>query len=178
MPYKHNLDFIDAINEVQRSWKAVPYPEHEKFTLQELHNRAGGAASRIPKWVFTFPTTPSRRRCQEGKKQFMPGSNLFTLALIIFIFPLNPAVLFIRFKSVLRCIYKQYQSSTNSLEEASRGVLDHLICLVTLKQTVFFWFALIALFYRLWTKLMDSKCIIQYCNMSLKWESAKWRLSQ
>lgn len=67
MPYKHNLDYIDAINKVQRSWKAVPYPEHEKFTLQELHNRAGGAASRIPKWVFTFPTAPSRRRCQEGK---------------------------------------------------------------------------------------------------------------
>lgn len=47
-PYKHNLDFIDSINSVQKSWKAVHYPEHETYTLQELHYRAGGPASRIP----------------------------------------------------------------------------------------------------------------------------------
>ncbi|XP_013863458.1 dipeptidyl peptidase 1 [Austrofundulus limnaeus] len=47
-PYKHNLDFIDLINSVQASWKAMPYPEHETFTLQELLHRAGGPASRIP----------------------------------------------------------------------------------------------------------------------------------
>ncbi|XP_053177499.1 dipeptidyl peptidase 1 [Scomber japonicus] len=55
MPYKHNLDIIDAINSVQRSWKAVPYPEHETYTLQELHQRAGGPASRIPKRVRPMP---------------------------------------------------------------------------------------------------------------------------
>ncbi|XP_041850615.1 dipeptidyl peptidase 1 isoform X2 [Melanotaenia boesemani] len=47
-PYKHNLDFIDFINSVQTSWKATAYPEHEMYTLQELHYRAGGAASRVP----------------------------------------------------------------------------------------------------------------------------------
>lgn len=46
--YKHNLDFIHAINSIQSSWKAAPYPEHETYTLQELFYRAGGPASRIP----------------------------------------------------------------------------------------------------------------------------------
>uniref|UniRef100_A0A1A8PW44 Dipeptidyl peptidase 1 n=1 Tax=Nothobranchius rachovii TaxID=451742 RepID=A0A1A8PW44_9TELE len=46
--YKHNLDFIYLINSVQTSWKAKPYPEHEMLTIQELHYRAGGPASRIP----------------------------------------------------------------------------------------------------------------------------------
>lgn len=51
-PYKRNLDIIESINSVQSSWKAVSYPEHEMYTLQELHYRAGGPASRIPMWVF------------------------------------------------------------------------------------------------------------------------------
>ncbi|XP_038548822.1 dipeptidyl peptidase 1 [Micropterus salmoides] len=54
-PYKHNLDFIDSINSVQKSWKAVHYPEHETYTLQELHYRAGGPASRIPMRVSPVP---------------------------------------------------------------------------------------------------------------------------
>uniref|UniRef100_A0A8C2X3L9 Dipeptidyl peptidase 1 n=1 Tax=Cyclopterus lumpus TaxID=8103 RepID=A0A8C2X3L9_CYCLU len=54
-PYKHNLDFIDAINSIQTSWKAVAYPEHETYTLKELHNRAGGPASRIPMRVRPMP---------------------------------------------------------------------------------------------------------------------------
>lgn len=54
-PYKHNLDMIESINSVQSSWKAVPYPEHEMYTLQELHYRAGGPASRIPMRVRPMP---------------------------------------------------------------------------------------------------------------------------
>ncbi|KAG8002086.1 Metabotropic glutamate receptor 5 [Nibea albiflora] len=54
-PYKHNMDFIDSINSVQKSWKAVTYPEHEMYTLQELHYRAGGPASRIPIRVRPMP---------------------------------------------------------------------------------------------------------------------------
>ncbi|MEQ2296544.1 hypothetical protein AMECASPLE_025809, partial [Ameca splendens] len=54
-PYKHNWDFIDLINTVQSSWKAVAYPEHEMYTLQELHYRAGGPASRIPVRVRPAP---------------------------------------------------------------------------------------------------------------------------
>ncbi|CAK6967295.1 hypothetical protein INR49_018632 [Scomber scombrus] len=53
--YKHNLDIIDSINSVQSSWKAVPYPEHEKYTMQELHQRAGGPGSRIPRRVRPMP---------------------------------------------------------------------------------------------------------------------------
>lgn len=47
-PFKHNLEFMEAINMVQSSWKAVPYPELETYTLQELSRRAGGPASRVP----------------------------------------------------------------------------------------------------------------------------------
>ncbi|XP_047248200.1 dipeptidyl peptidase 1 [Girardinichthys multiradiatus] len=54
-PYKHNWDFIDLINTVQSSWKAVAYPEHEMYTLQELHYRAGGPASRNPVHVRPAP---------------------------------------------------------------------------------------------------------------------------
>lgn len=54
-PYKHNLDFIDAINSVQSSWKAAAYPEHEMLTLQELYYRAGGPASTIPIRVRPAP---------------------------------------------------------------------------------------------------------------------------
>ncbi|XP_054454087.1 dipeptidyl peptidase 1 [Anoplopoma fimbria] len=54
-PYKNNMDFIDAINSVQKSWKAVSYPEHEMYTLKELHFRAGGPASRIPVRVRPMP---------------------------------------------------------------------------------------------------------------------------
>ncbi|XP_007564164.1 PREDICTED: dipeptidyl peptidase 1 [Poecilia mexicana] len=54
-PYKHNWDFIDLINTVQSSWKAVAYPEHEMYTLRELHYRAGGPASRIPVRVRPAP---------------------------------------------------------------------------------------------------------------------------
>ncbi|XP_003968362.1 dipeptidyl peptidase 1 [Takifugu rubripes] len=52
--YKHNVDFIETINKVQSSWKAVPYPELETFTREELFNRAGGFASRIP--IRVHPT--------------------------------------------------------------------------------------------------------------------------
>lgn len=59
VPFKHNLDFIEAINMVQSSWKAVAYPELEKYTRGELINRAGGLASRIPMWVLTHTNTHS-----------------------------------------------------------------------------------------------------------------------
>ncbi|XP_008308025.1 dipeptidyl peptidase 1 [Cynoglossus semilaevis] len=56
-PYKNNQEFINAINLVQNSWEAAAYPEHEMFTLQELHYRAGGPASRIPVRVRPTPKT-------------------------------------------------------------------------------------------------------------------------
>ncbi|XP_029922587.1 dipeptidyl peptidase 1 [Myripristis murdjan] len=48
-PYKSNPEFIKSINSWQKSWRAVSYPEHEAFTLQELYYRAGGPASSIPR---------------------------------------------------------------------------------------------------------------------------------
>lgn len=48
-PYMYNLDFVDAINSVQKSWKATAYKEYEKLTLGDLHRRAGGRHSRIPR---------------------------------------------------------------------------------------------------------------------------------
>uniref|UniRef100_A0A3P9L1Y7 Dipeptidyl peptidase 1 n=2 Tax=Oryzias TaxID=8089 RepID=A0A3P9L1Y7_ORYLA len=56
-PYKHNQDFIHLINSVQKSWRAAPHPEHEMYTLQELHYRAGGPASRVPVRVRPAPVT-------------------------------------------------------------------------------------------------------------------------
>ncbi|KAJ0022178.1 hypothetical protein NQD34_009668 [Periophthalmus magnuspinnatus] len=55
--YKHNLDFIEAINSVQSLWKAHPYPEHETYSLLELQYRAGGPASRIPVRPRPAPVT-------------------------------------------------------------------------------------------------------------------------
>ncbi|XP_076002484.1 dipeptidyl peptidase 1 [Genypterus blacodes] len=56
-PYQHNKDFIQTINSVQSSWKAVRYPEQETYTMEELLNRAGGPASRIPARVGPAPVT-------------------------------------------------------------------------------------------------------------------------
>lgn len=57
MMFKHNMDFIDAINAAQSSWKAAPYREHEEYSLQEHMYRAGGPASHIPRRVHTAPVT-------------------------------------------------------------------------------------------------------------------------
>lgn len=55
--YKHNVDFIDAINSVQSHWKAQAYSDHEAYSLLELQYRAGGPASRIPVRVRPAPVT-------------------------------------------------------------------------------------------------------------------------
>nr|XP_033805114.1 dipeptidyl peptidase 1 [Geotrypetes seraphini] len=48
-PYLYNTDFVNAINAVQKSWTAKKYKEYELLTLEELHRRAGGPGSRIPR---------------------------------------------------------------------------------------------------------------------------------
>ncbi|XP_059820577.1 dipeptidyl peptidase 1 [Hypanus sabinus] len=48
-PYKSNVDFVKAINTVQKSWTAVVYEEYEKFTILDLTKRAGGLGSRVPR---------------------------------------------------------------------------------------------------------------------------------
>ncbi|XP_069746985.1 dipeptidyl peptidase 1 [Narcine bancroftii] len=47
--YKSNVDFVNAINTVQKSWTAKVYDEYEKFTIQDLIKRSGGLGSRIPR---------------------------------------------------------------------------------------------------------------------------------
>ncbi|XP_030056019.1 dipeptidyl peptidase 1 [Microcaecilia unicolor] len=48
-PYLYHMDFVNAINSVQKSWTAKRYKEYELLTLEELHRRAGGRGSRIPR---------------------------------------------------------------------------------------------------------------------------------
>ncbi|XP_029025992.1 dipeptidyl peptidase 1 [Betta splendens] len=54
-PYKVSRGFIDAINAVQKSWWAAPYPENERYTRQQMHLRAGGSSSRVPARVRPAP---------------------------------------------------------------------------------------------------------------------------
>jgi len=45
--YKTDHEFIKKINEQQKSWKAVHYPEYEKMTIEDMIRRAGGRKSAI-----------------------------------------------------------------------------------------------------------------------------------
>ncbi|XP_030008660.1 dipeptidyl peptidase 1-like [Sphaeramia orbicularis] len=54
-PYKHILDYIDAINSVQSSWRAHAYPQHQTYTPQEVQYRAGGPAFQIPRRIHRSP---------------------------------------------------------------------------------------------------------------------------
>ncbi|XP_037305053.1 dipeptidyl peptidase 1 [Pungitius pungitius] len=65
-PYKNNMDFLDAINSVQKSWKAASYPEHEMYTLKQLHHRHGGPASRGPLRVRTTPAQAGEAKMAAG----------------------------------------------------------------------------------------------------------------
>ncbi|XP_077422865.1 dipeptidyl peptidase 1 [Vanacampus margaritifer] len=56
-PFTPNRGVIASINSAQNSWKAVSYPEYEMYSLQDLHYRAGGPASRIPVHVRPTPVT-------------------------------------------------------------------------------------------------------------------------
>uniref|UniRef100_A0A8C6TXV0 Dipeptidyl peptidase 1 n=1 Tax=Neogobius melanostomus TaxID=47308 RepID=A0A8C6TXV0_9GOBI len=60
--YKHNVDFIDAVNSVQSLWKAQAYSDHESYSLLELQYRAGGPASRIPVRVHPAPVTSDQAK--------------------------------------------------------------------------------------------------------------------
>lgn len=45
--YQNNLGFIEKINKVQKSWKAVVYPEYQYLSMEALIQRAGGRKSKI-----------------------------------------------------------------------------------------------------------------------------------
>ncbi|XP_052068685.1 dipeptidyl peptidase 1-like isoform X2 [Mytilus californianus] len=68
--YKTDHSFIKKINQHQKSWQAVHYPEYEKITVEDMIKRAGGRKSRIigrPK-----PARPTRE--QTLKAQSLPDS--------------------------------------------------------------------------------------------------------
>ncbi|XP_066475809.1 dipeptidyl peptidase 1 [Tiliqua scincoides] len=48
-PFVSSVDFVKAINAVQKSWKAKIYKEYVGLTLEDLTRRSGGLNSRIPK---------------------------------------------------------------------------------------------------------------------------------
>jgi cathepsin C len=43
--YKHNPQFIEAINAAQSMWTAKHYEEHENYTLRDMQRRRGGKVS-------------------------------------------------------------------------------------------------------------------------------------
>ncbi|XP_051535503.1 dipeptidyl peptidase 1-like [Myxocyprinus asiaticus] len=51
LPYLHNMEFVDQVNSVQKSWRATAYSHHEAYTILELLKRSGGRASSIPRRV-------------------------------------------------------------------------------------------------------------------------------
>ncbi|KAL7825478.1 hypothetical protein AOLI_G00326850 [Acnodon oligacanthus] len=55
--YKYDLDFVERVNSLQKSWRAAAYREHETFTIQQLIQRAGGRSSRVPQRVRPAPVT-------------------------------------------------------------------------------------------------------------------------
>uniref|UniRef100_UPI00398E39E4 dipeptidyl peptidase 1 n=1 Tax=Pristiophorus japonicus TaxID=55135 RepID=UPI00398E39E4 len=61
-PFMSNLDFVKAINTVQKSWTAKVYEEYEKFTIQDLINRAGGHKSRIPRRPRPMPVSEEMQK--------------------------------------------------------------------------------------------------------------------
>ncbi|XP_053564608.1 dipeptidyl peptidase 1 [Bombina bombina] len=45
--YRYNLDFVEQINMVQKSWTATIYEEYEGVPIEDLIRKAGGRSSRI-----------------------------------------------------------------------------------------------------------------------------------
>nr|ADO65979.1 cathepsin C [Eriocheir sinensis]ADO65981.1 cathepsin C [Eriocheir sinensis] len=52
--YKNDHQMIERINGKQSSWRAKAYPEHEKYTVEEMMQRMGGPGS-----VLTNPPRPA-----------------------------------------------------------------------------------------------------------------------
>ncbi|XP_076073322.1 dipeptidyl peptidase 1-like isoform X2 [Mytilus galloprovincialis] len=68
--YKTDHSFIKKINQHQKSWQAVHYPEYEKMTVEDMIKRAGGRKSRI----IGRPTPAKPTREQTLKAQSLPDS--------------------------------------------------------------------------------------------------------
>ncbi|XP_049745541.1 dipeptidyl peptidase 1 isoform X1 [Elephas maximus indicus] len=47
--YKYDLNFVKAINSIQKSWTATTYMEYETLSLRDMIRRAGGHSQRIPR---------------------------------------------------------------------------------------------------------------------------------
>ncbi|XP_071548233.1 dipeptidyl peptidase 1-like [Panulirus ornatus] len=46
-PFKNDHKMIDEINSSQSSWRAKAYPQHERYTMEEMQKRAGSPGSTL-----------------------------------------------------------------------------------------------------------------------------------
>ncbi|KAK4294724.1 hypothetical protein Pmani_032671 [Petrolisthes manimaculis] len=59
--YHNDHNMIHNINTMQTSWTAKAYPQHEKYTVQEMLNRGGGVASMLTSPPTPAPATPEQK---------------------------------------------------------------------------------------------------------------------
>ncbi|XP_068228795.1 dipeptidyl peptidase 1-like [Palaemon carinicauda] len=59
--YKNDPKQIEKINSSQKSWWAKAYPEHEKYTIEEMYKRAGGAPATRKSFPRPAPITNEQR---------------------------------------------------------------------------------------------------------------------
>ncbi|XP_041459307.1 dipeptidyl peptidase 1-like isoform X1 [Lytechinus variegatus] len=52
--YQNDMKMVEKINRVQKSWKATVYPEHERYTVEDMQRRAGAMNG-----LGTFRPTPA-----------------------------------------------------------------------------------------------------------------------
>ncbi|XP_064114538.1 dipeptidyl peptidase 1-like [Macrobrachium nipponense] len=66
--YKNDPKQIEKINSSQKSWWAKAYPEHEKYTIEDMYKRAGGR----PVTRDSFPRPAPITKEQRAKLDFLP----------------------------------------------------------------------------------------------------------
>ncbi|KAK3852192.1 hypothetical protein Pcinc_041214 [Petrolisthes cinctipes] len=59
--YNNDHNMIHNINTMQTSWTAKAYPQHEKYTVQEMLNRGGGVGSMLTSPPTPAPATPEQK---------------------------------------------------------------------------------------------------------------------
>ncbi|XP_069977054.1 dipeptidyl peptidase 1-like [Penaeus vannamei] len=66
--FKNDLKMVEEINSAQTSWQAKAYPQHEKYSVEEMFLRAGGPGSVLPNPPSPAPATPQ----QKARVSFLP----------------------------------------------------------------------------------------------------------
>nr|XP_054751557.1 dipeptidyl peptidase 1-like isoform X2 [Lytechinus pictus] len=63
--YQNDKKMVEKINRVQKSWKATVYPEHERYTVEDMQRRAGAMNG-----LGTFRPHPSPVTSETSKAAF------------------------------------------------------------------------------------------------------------